>query len=319
MRRRELVAGFCGATIVWPLAARTQQHAMARIGWLTLAQSPQIDSFRAGMRDLGYVEGRNLTIEQRDAEGHPERLAALASDLARQKVDAVVAVGGTAARGAREVTKTIPIVFMTNNSVDQGLVNSLARPGANLTGLELMSADISSKWLELIGELLPHATRFMALQFGSAEDSQTPPLLTASRSIGKQVSIGKVSDIVDLVRVLEGASLTDVQGMIVLSSSTLHANRKRIVEVAAQFRLPAIYEHRDFVEVGGLMSYGPDVNAMFRRLAIYVDRILKGKKPADLPVELPTKFELVINMKTAKALGITIPPSILARADEVIE
>ncbi len=272
------------------------------------------------MRDLGYVEGRNLIIEERDAEGNPERLAPLATDLARQKVDVVVAIGGAAARAVREVTKHTPIVFLTNNSVDQGLVDSLPRPGGNLTGLELMSSDISTKWLELIGELLPHASRFVALEFEtSANDAQVQPLLAASRATGKQVAISKVPAAADLARSLEIASRTNAQGMIVLSNATFHAHRKRIVDLAAQFRLPAIYEHRDFVLAGGLMSYGPDLNVVFRRLASYVDRILMGEKPADLPVEQPTRFELVINLKTAKALGLTIPPSILARADEVIE
>lgn len=319
MRRRQLVTGLGVAVLNWPIAARPQQQVMARVGWLTLAQNPQIDSFRVGMRDLGYIEGRDLTIEARDAEGHSERLAALATDLVQQKVDVVVTVGATAARAAREVTQTIPIVFITNNSVGQGLVNSLARPGGSLTGLELMSPDISAKWLELLGELLPPATRFIALQFGSSEDPQVPPLLTAAKSLGKQVSIGKAKGISDLVRVIEAASLADMQGLIVLSNSNFHANRRRVVELAAQFRLPAMYEHRDFVAIGGLMSYGPDINTMFRRIAFYVDRILKGKKPIDLPVERPSKFELVVNLTTAKALGLQIPPSILARADEVIE
>jgi putative ABC transport system substrate-binding protein len=293
---------------------------MVRVGWLTIARNPQIESFRAGMRNLGYFEGRNLIIDERDADGSPERLTPLVTDLARQKIDVVVAIGGAAARAAREVGKLTPIVFLTNNSVGQGLVDSLARPGGNLTGLELMSSDISTKWLELIGELLPHASRFVALEFeASANDAQIQPLLSASRTTGKQVAISSVPDAADLARSFEVASRTNAQGMIVLSNATFHAHRKRIVDLAAQFRLPAIYEHRDFVLAGGLMSYGPDLNVVFRRLGSYVDRILKGEKPADLPVEQPTKFELVINLKTARSLGIAIPPTLLARADEVVE
>jgi putative ABC transport system substrate-binding protein len=306
--------------MVWPLATRAQQRGTARVGWLTIARNPQIDSFRAGMRDLGYIEGRNLTIEQRDAEGDPVRLVALASDLARGKVDVVVAIGGAAARAIREVYSPAPIVYLTNNSVGQKLVDSLARPGGNLTGLELMSPDISTKWLELIGELLPYASRFVVLEFeASANDAQAQPLLSASRATGKEVVISSVLDVADLSRTFENASRAGAQGMIILSNATFHAHRKRITDLAAQFRLPAIYEHRDFVVAGGLMSYGPDLNVVFRRLASYVDRILKGTRPADLPVELPTRFELVVNLKAAKALGLTIPPALLARADEMIE
>lgn len=293
---------------------------MARVGWLTIARNPQIDSFRTAMRDLGYIEGRNLIIEERDAEGNPERLTPLVTDLARQNTDVMVAIGGAAARAAREGGKLTPVVFLTNNSVGQGLVDSLARPGGNLTGLELMSSDISTKWLELLGELLPYASRFVALEFeASANDAQIQPLLLAGRTTGKHVAIDIVHDAADLARSFDIASRTNAQGMIVLSNATFHAHRKRIVDLAAQYRLPAIYEHRDFVLAGGLMSYGPDLNVLFRRLGSYVDRILKGQKPGDLPVEQPTNFELVINLKTAKSLGIAIPPTLLARADEVVE
>lgn len=306
--------------MAWPLVARTQQRGMARVGWLTIARNPQIDSFRTAMRDLGYIEGRNLIIEERDAEGNPERLTPLVTDLARQNTDVMVAIGGAAARAAREGGKLTPVVFLTNNSVGQGLVDSLARPGGNLTGLELMSSDISTKWLELLGELLPYASRFVALEFeASANDAQIQPLLLAGRTTGKHVAIDIVHDAADLARSFDIASRTNAQGMIVLSNATFHAHRKRIVDLAAQYRLPAIYEHRDFVLAGGLMSYGPDLNVLFRRLGSYVDRILKGQKPGDLPVEQPTNFELVINLKTAKSLGIAIPPTLLARADEVVE
>ena len=320
VRRRGFIAAVGSGTVVWPIMALAQQRGMARVGWLTIVRNPQIDSFRAGMRELGYVEGHNLTIEERDAEGNLERLARLAAVLNQQKVDVVVTIGGAAARAARESSRLTPIVYLTNDSVGQGLANSLARPGGNLTGLELMSSDISTKWLELIGELLPRAARFVALEFeASSNDAQVQPLLAASRTIGQHVVISSVADAADFARSFEIASRTNAQGMIVLSNATFHAHRKQIVDLAAQFRLPAIYEHRDFVLAGGLMSYGPDLNSVFRRLASYVDRILKGEKPADLPVEQPTRFELVINLRTAQALGITIPPALLARADEVIE
>lgn len=320
--RRTATRLLAGAA-VWPLAARAQQSDMARVGWLTLAANPQIDAFRAGMRDLGYDEGRNLTIEHRDAGGRRERLADLAADLDRMKVDVVVAIGSVAARATRDTMRSVPIVFVTNEPVSAGLVDSLARPGGNNTGLVLMSADIASKWLELICELLPGATRFIALvssiNSGIGTDSQVQSLLAASGSLGKQVSVNQARNMEDLTSIFEAAARRDAQGMLVLSAAIFHGNRQRIVDLAAKYHVPGIYEHRDFADAGGLISYGPDISVAFRRIAYYVDRVLKGAKPADLPVEQPTRFELVINLKTANTLGIAVPPSLLARADVVIE
>jgi putative ABC transport system substrate-binding protein len=299
--------------------AQAQRREPVHVGWLTIAPNPQIESFRAGMQALGYIEGRSLTIEQRDAAGDVHRLAGLAADFERHRPDVVVTIGIFATNAARSVLKDIPIIFVTNDPVSWGLVDSLARPGGNMTGLELMSADISVKWLELLAELLPQATRLAAIRAAASTMSQVDPLPAAAASIGRRVAVIDVRDGDGYLPAFEAARHARAQGMIVLSSAIFHAHRRQIVDLAAQFRLPAIYEHRDFTNAGGLMSYGPDVGAVFFRIATYVDRIFRGARPADLPVERPTRFELVVNQRTARTLGLTIPSALLARADEVIE
>lgn len=307
----------CAALAASP--ARAQRREAFRVGWLSVTANPQIESFRAGMRALGYTEGNGLVIEARDAGGDVAKLHALAGELGRLGMDVVVTVGIYATQAARDALPSTPVVFVSNDSVGQGLVQSRARPGGALTGMELMSDDISTKWLELLAEFLPQATRFVALRAATSNLSQVAPLPGVGASIGKPVTVIDVRASDDYLPAFQAAVRMEAQGMIVLSSAVFHGHRQRIVDLAARFRLPAIYEHRDFPTAGGLISYGPDVRELFTRLASYVDRIFNGAKPADLPVERPTRFELVINLATAKALALVVPPSLLARADEVIE
>jgi putative tryptophan/tyrosine transport system substrate-binding protein len=326
-RRRFLLTSLAGAFGA-PVAAEAQQA--AKIGYLMLngASSPvgYRDAFRQGLRELGYVEGRNLVIEYRDAEGKPERLAALAAKLVALKVDVIVAPGTLAAVAAKGATTTTPIVFPTvGDPVVDGLVESLPRPGGNVTGLaNLTVGELIGKALQLLKEALPGTRRVAALtQSGGTTARTAREVVTrteaAARALGVAVDLVEISRPQDLDTAFTGMTRKGADALVVLPWATLFYQRSRIVALAAKHRLPALYTYREYVEPGGLMSYGPDLADSHRRSAIYVDRILKGAKPADLPVEQATKFELVINLKTAKALGLTIPPSLLARADQVIE
>jgi putative ABC transport system substrate-binding protein len=260
-----------------------------------------------------------LTIDQRDAGGQVEWLGGLAVELGLLKPDAIVAIGFVAAGAVREVIKAIPIIFVSNDSIEQGFVDSLARPGGMMTGIELMGDDLSAKWLEFLKEVLPSLDRVGLLEALPAREGRKQALLAAAGSLGKKIVLKQVGRPDELPGAVEAIAAAGTQGMIVLPSALFHGAQKQVVGLAARHRLPAIYEHRDFVEAGGLMSYGPDIGTMFRRLADYIDRIVKGASPATMPVERPIKFELVVNLKTATSLGITVPESLLARADEVIE
>jgi putative ABC transport system substrate-binding protein len=309
-----------------PLAAEAQQT--ARIGYLVLnldVNPRNRDAFRQGLRDLGYVEGRNLVIEYRDADGKPERLAAGAAELVGLNVDVIVSPGTLASLAAKRATATIPIVIPTiGDPVADGLVKSLARPDGNVTGLSNLTNDLIGKCMQLLKEVVPGATRVAVLTHpGSATAKTDKDFATraqaAGRSLGFVVQLIDAGRPVDLDRAFAEMTRWRANALVVMPYATLLQERTRIVALAAKQRLPAVYAYRENVVAGGLMSYGADLADQFRRSAAYVDRILKGAKPGDLPVEQPTKFELVINLKTAKALGLTIPPSVLLRADQVIE
>ena len=279
------------------------------------------EAFRQGLRELGYVEGQNIVVEWRFAEGKPDQVPRNAAELVRLKVDVIITGGSTDTRAAKGATSTIPIV-MTNDSdpVGTAIVASLARPGGNITGLATLSAELNGKRLELLKETFPRLSHVVALH-GSVSQSSVAALKEAevvARSLGLKLQSQRVKEPDDLNRAFEAISKARTGALIVTGGPFGSANRKRIVEFAAKSRLPAIYYRQEFVDDGGLMSYDANPNDLSRRAAIFVDKILKGTKPADLPVEQPTKFELIINLKAAKQIGLTIPPNVLARADKVI-
>jgi ABC-type uncharacterized transport system substrate-binding protein len=274
------------------------------------------------LRGLGYIEGRNLTIEWRFAEGRGDPLLTLAEELVRLKVDVIFTVNTPATRAAKNATSTIPIVFTAvADSAAAKLVASLARPGGNLTGLTTLVAETSGKRLELLKEALPKVSRAAVLWNSSSEGAAFVfrGLDTASRQLGIQLQDVGVRSPTEIERAFEAATRGRAGVLLVIDDQVITSHRKRIVDLAGMKRLPVVSLYRDFVEAGGLVSYGPSATESFRRAAFYVDKILKGAKPADLPVEQPTTFELVINLKTARALGLTIPASLLSRADQVIE
>jgi putative ABC transport system substrate-binding protein len=325
-----LIAVLALSLLAAPLAAEAQQAAkVARIGYLSpnLAASPHLrDAFLQGLRDLGYVEGRNVVIEYRDAEGKFERLPALAAELVALKVDVILAEGGTLGpRVAKQATGTIPIVFAgAGDPVGSGLVTSLARPGGNVTGLSSLNPELIGKRLELLKQAVPGVDRVAVLWLPGALGERTDKdMLTgadvAARALGVRLQFVEARGPDEFARAFSDMSSARAGALTVLPSNRFLREHRRLVDLAAKNRLPAVYTSREFVDAGGLMSYGANQPDLFRRAATYVDKILKGAKPGDLPVEQPTKFELVINLKTAKALGLTIPPSLLQRADQVIE
>jgi ABC-type uncharacterized transport system substrate-binding protein len=311
--------------VLGPLAAESQQAAkIARIGYLEVDRAGSVlnEALRQGLRDLGYVEGRNVVIEYRDAEGKLDRLPALAAELVALKVD-VLLVGGTAqALAAKQATRTLPIVFVTfGDPVRTGLVASLARPGRNMTGVTMISGELAGKRLELLREILPKVRRVAVLWNPVNRDTEEQLNETrgAARSLGMQVEAYTARAPHELEGAFAAMARDRADAVFPLSDAMFGRQRRQIADLAARNRLAGMYHWRNYVEAGGLMSYGPNLTDLFRRSATYVDKILKGAKPADLPVEQPTKFELVINLKTAKALGLTIPQTLLLRADQVIQ
>jgi len=328
--RRAFIAAVTGGLLAAPLVAEAQPAGkIARIGYLAtnLRGSPQAshEAFVEELRGLGYVEGRNVVIEYRDAEGKDERLAALAAELVALNVDVIVAAAGTlAALAAREATRILPIVFIAVGApVTSGLVTGLARPGGNATGLSAVSPDLASKWLELLKQAVPGVSRVAFLRqpgaLGDADKDVLKQAEVAARALGVRFQLVEARGTADFDGVFSELTNARAGGLVVLSTPMFSSERTRLVDLAARHRLPTMFSFRSYVDAGGLMSYGPNVADLFRRAATFVDKILKGAKPVDLPVEQPTKFELVINLKTAKALGLTIPPSLLQRADQVIE
>jgi putative ABC transport system substrate-binding protein len=322
--RRTWLVGSLGF-LAAPLAAGAQQAGkVPRIGVMAagaVASPDFADALRRGLAELGWVEGQNILIEWRYAEGRPERYPALLAELVRLKVDLIVAGGGTpGARAARNATSTIPIVMpVVGDPVASGLVASLARPGGNVTGLSMLNTEISTKRVELLREVLPRIERVAVLHDAAADTPDLGATLAAASFLGLRQQVLSVGRPEEFHGVFEAARKSGAEALIVLASPVFNTHRRRLIDLAAQNRLIAVYEHREFPHSGGLMSYGPDLADMNRRAAKYIDKILKGAKPADLPVEQPTVFELVINMKTAKMLGLAIPPAVLARADRVIE
>jgi putative ABC transport system substrate-binding protein len=326
MRRRDFIKVAAGSAITWPLAARAQQPAkMARIGFLGLgpaaAQSSRVKELRAGLRDLGYVDGKNIVIEFRWADT-VDQLPKLAAELVRMNVDVIFATSSTLVEPARQATKTIPIVFATHaDPVGIGHVASLARPGGNITGLTMLLTDIVAKDLEMFKDALPQATRIGILW--NPTTPSHPPALKAVEAAGATLEVSLVMLPVSTVEDFDGAFATmtreHLDGFLVVASPVTVSQRTRLADLALEHRLPGVFATKENVEAGGFMSYGPDHDDLTRRAALYIVKILNGTKPADLPVEQPTKFELVVNLKTAKTLGVKISESFLQRADEVIE
>ncbi len=329
MKRREFIALLSSAAMAWPLGASAQQAAkVPRIGYLSgsLASVPHLlEAFRQGLRDLGYVEGRNLVIEYRDVEGKYDQLPALAAELVALKVDVIVTGATPQTLAAKQATSAIPIVFTNaGDPVGSGLVTSLARPEGNVTGFSLLVPELVGKCLEHLKEALPGIDRVAVLWHpgGFSERTEKDMLKeaeVAGRALGVRLQFVEVRGPADFDRAFSDMTRERAGALTVFLSTFFFAQRRRLVDLAAKNRLPAMYQLREFVDAGGLMAYGANIADLSRRAATYVDKILKGAKPADLPVEQPTKFELVINLKTAKALGLRIPPVLLARADEVIE
>ena len=325
--RESVVVAVC--ILAAPLAGEAQPAGRVyRIGYLS-AQSPSaeaahLDAFRQALRDLGYVEGRNIGIEYRFAEGKLDRLAGFASELVRLNVDVMITGGTPGTRAALQATRTIPLVItVVGDPIEAGLVASLARPGGNVTGLTQMAPQLSGKRLELLKEALPKVSRVAVFVDAALRAQQLPESLReaqmAAESLGLKLQPLEVRGPNDFDGAFRAATSQGAGALMTLPGPVVDFHRQRVVDLAAKNRLPAIYPTSEFVEVGGLMSYGPDRADLTRRAATYVDKLLKGAKPAELPVEQPTKFELVINRKTAKALGLTIPPSLLLRADQVID
>jgi len=306
-------------------AEAQQPTKIPRIGFLSptfpSTNPARREAFRQGLRELGYVEGKNIVIEWRSAEGKADRLSALAAELVRLKVDVIVTAGPGSTRAAKEATPTIPIVMgLDNDPVGNGFVASLARPGGNITGLATLAPEIGGKRLELLKEIVPKLSRVAVLGTSTSPGSaqQLKEVERAAGALGVKLQYLDVLDPKDIETAFRAASKGRAQAVLSLGGPPLYSHRTRVAELAAKNRLPAIYGTAEFAEDGGLMSYGVSVTDLDRRAATYVDKILKGAKPADLPVEQPKKFEFIINLKAAKKIGLTIPPNVLARADRVI-
>ncbi len=327
MDRRTFLGSVSGGVLAVPLAAFAQpQGKVWRIGMLETVSrdlnAANLDAFQLGLRELGYVEGRNLIIEYRSADGRSERFPGLVAELIRLKVGLIVTRGTPASLAAKRATRTIPVVIANaGEPVETGLVSSLAHPGGNITGLSSLSVRIEAKRLGLLRELVPGIARIAALynMSSAANPPQWKEIETAARSLGVQPQLLDVRKPDDFGPAFDSATRQRADGLIVGQEGLFQAYRQLIVQLAAEHRLPAIYRSMEFIEAGGLMAYGPSYPDLYRRAATYIDKIFKDAEPGDLPVEQPTKFELIINLKTAKALGLTIPPPLLLRADEVIQ
>ena len=325
--RRKLVIALGAGALAWTGAARAQAPAKVRRIGLLSPFSPSDtalwhQAFRLGLRDLGWVEGKNISIEYRYAEGRSDRLPDLAADLVRLKVDVIVASVTTDALAAQKATKAIPIVMAAGGDpVAIGLVESLARPGGNVTGLSQMTPELGGKRLELLKEMVPKLSRVAVLwnPQSAASTLNWKEIQPPARQLGIQLHSLEVRSPNDFDKAFEDATRARAGALVITARPSDQSNLKRIADLAAKSRLPSIYHFSEFADAGGLVTYGPDRADLFRRAATFVDKILKGAKPGDLPIEQPTKFELVVNMKTAKALGITIPQSVRFRADRVIE
>ncbi len=330
MERRRFIEVIAGGLLAAPLvtAAAQPPEKMPRVGYISpgFPSDPvrlrRFEAFQQGMRELGYVEGRNLSIEPRWAGDQYDRYRALAEELVRLKVDVIVTLGGAATQAAQQTTRTIPIVMsIATDPLGSGLVSSLAHPGGNITGTSMMAPDLVPKQLQLLKELVPKVSE-VALLWNPANPGSAAQVREAegvARALKVRLHTLEARDPREIDRAFVAMTRQQVGALVVLADAVFINRRRQIVDFAANSRLPAVYGMSDYADVGGLIVYGASLVVMHRRAATYVDKILKGTKPGDLPVEQPTKFELVINLKTAKALGLTIPPSLLQRADEVIQ
>jgi putative ABC transport system substrate-binding protein len=328
MRRREFIRLGSGAVIAWPLAARAQQgERVRRIGTLTgIADEPmtraRLAAFRQGLQQLGWTDGHNVQFDYRWGGGDADNTRKAAAELAALAPDVILAIGFPATERLIQATRTVPIVFViVPDPVGSGFVDSLSRPGGNVTGFMQFEYSLSGKWLELLKQIAPGVTRAAVLWDPAiaAGIGQFAIIQSVAPSFGVELSPVYVRDTSGIERAVSAFARSSNGGLIVTASASTIFHRDLIVALAARHKLPAVYSNRDFVTMGGLMSYGANFTDQFRRAAVYVDRILKGAKPADLPVQAPTKYELVINLKTAKGLGIEVPATVLAIADEVIE
>jgi putative tryptophan/tyrosine transport system substrate-binding protein len=323
MRRRRFIS-LVGGAASWPLVVRAQQKALPVVGFLHFASSEafayQIDALRQGLAENGYVDGKNVVVETRWAEGHLERLPALAADLVAAKVDVIVAGGPPAAKAAKNATSTIPIVFSVGiDPVAEGLVASLARPGGNLTGVSMLAGALPPKRLELLCELVPSAN-VIALMVNPNESSEwIADVQIAARAKRVELPIVDASNQAEIDTAFAALGGRHIDALVEGDAVLFMARREQLVALERRYRIPAIGRFREFAVDGGLISYGPDLIDVNRQLGVYTAKILSGARPVDLPVQQPTKFQLVINLKTAKALGLTVPQSLFARADEVIE
>jgi putative ABC transport system substrate-binding protein len=327
MRRREFIAALGGAAVVGPHAARAQQPGKIwRVGVLDTVPATlnvaNIDAFRQELRRLGYVDGTNLIIEYRSSAGRPERFPDLAAELLQLHVDLIVTRGTPAVLAAKKATATLPIVMAAiGEPVETGVIASLAKPGGNVTGLSSFVTELTAKRVEIMREVVSAVSRIALLDnmANGSVPAQWDETKRAAAILGMQSHLYDVRKPEDIEAAFVAMAAQHTDALLVGLDSVVIANRARVVELAAKQRLPAIYASREFVESGGLLSYGPHYGDLYRRAAIYADKIFKGAKPADLPVEQPTKLEIIINLKAARALGLTMPPTLLARADEVIE
>jgi putative ABC transport system substrate-binding protein len=329
MRRRDFIAGLGGAA-AWPLAVRAQQPAMPVIGLLNgvsfEAYANRVAAFRQGLKEAGFVEGQNVAIEYRSADGHPERLPALAADLVRRQVGVIVAIGGNAAtRAAKAETASIPIVFaIGGDALAFGLVASLSKPTENVTGVSFLNGVVGSKRLQLLCEVVregPNLAFLTSSKDWDPKESEVDAarLEAAARSLRRELAVFDINTEQDIDSAFAAMAQQRVAALIVSGSAFLNTRRDQIIKLAAHHAIPTMYSNREYVPSGGLMSYGVELYDLYRQAGVYAGRILKSAQPADLPVLQPTKFELVINLKTAKMLGLQIPPGVLAIADEVIE
>jgi putative ABC transport system substrate-binding protein len=325
MKRRVFIGLLGTAAVSLPAAARAQKSAMPVIGYFHFADpgyTPSAAPFLQGLKESGYVEGENVTIEYRWAEGQYDRMPAMAAELVARRVDLIAAFGPPSARAAKNTTSTIPIVFeVGNDAVEAGLVESLARPGGNATGLSILFTQLTPKRLELLCELLPEATT-IALLVNPKSPTAGPSIKGAQEAAAAKavkILILNASTENEIDAAFASAAAAKVDGLIISADPFFDARRDQLVAPAAHYRVPTIYFEREFSAGGGLISYGSSLPSVYRQMGIYAAKILKGEKPTDLPVEQPTKFELVINLKTAKVLGLTVPPKLIYTADEVIE
>jgi putative ABC transport system substrate-binding protein len=325
MKRRDLMLLLAGMAIACPVPVRAQQKAMSVIGYLSVSSpgpsAPFLAAFRQGLSEAGYVEGQNVAIEYRWAEGGYDRLPAFAADLVGRKVDLIATSGGAPALAAKSATSTIPIVFNVGDPVELGLVASLARPGGNLTGVSIITGEMMPKRLELLSELVPRAgvIAFLVNPDTPTVERVIRDMQKAARVKGVQLPILKARTEGEIDAAFAALVQRQAGALVVATDPVFNSRREQFVALASRHAVPAIYYWREFPASGGLISYGPSLTAAYRLVGTYTGKILKGAKPADLPVQQPTTFELVINLKTAKALDLTVPQSLLARADEVIE